>query len=201
MTEQTNHDNDNIGLPCLPDAEAMACDGKFRGITPAMDKAIDKLHEDGWSLVQLYEQPNAVLPVPAGRFPAGRVYLFSDSTAVVVKLASGTVLASIPMAAALQTLHSVTPDVLAGNTWAAARWEAVQQESGLAQAWIEERWLDRDGNAWIVRKVDDGHLVTRNGVPVHTVADDLEAEGLELHPVLVEMVADITGPTAVLAAA
>lgn len=180
-----------IALPALPDAEAMAADRKYRGITDAMDKALDKLHEHGWSLVRLFEEPRAVLPVPADRFPAGRIYVFSDDVALVVKQANGSVMASMPVAAALKTLHAMTPEVLAANAWAAARWEAIQQSPDFVPAWHEQRWLDRFGSAWTVRLIDEGALVSRNGVPMHVVADDVAAEALDLHPVLVEIVADL----------
>lgn len=199
-TNDSNNDN-VIPLPALPNAEVLAVDAKFRGITEAMDKAIDKLHKHGKSMAEAFEQPCAVLPVPTGRFPAGRVYLFTNDIALVVAQSNSAVVASMPTAVALRTLHGSTPDVLARNPWAAAKWLAVQQAADYVPQWHEQCWHDRFGNTWTVRLVAGGALVVRNGVHLQVVADDEQAEALDLHPVLVEIVADLTDPAAGLAAA
>jgi hypothetical protein len=194
------------GLPPLPAVGVdFSVDEPFLGITGSQDRVIEALHRDGWTLVRLFTEPRAMLPLPAGKFPPGRVYLFADGVAVVVVKDSGSVVTSLPAVAALKTLLQYTPDVLAGDRWASARWaeyaealggpgvEAMQIDS--SPRWLRQQWYDRSGSAWTVRHVHDGAKVLKDNELVHLVADADAAEELGLHPVLVELVAYVTGET------
>lgn len=194
------------GLPPLPAVGVdFSVDEPFLGITGSQDRVIEALHRDGWTLVRLFTEPRAMLPLPAGKFPPGRVYLFADGVAVVVVKDSGSVVTSLPAVAALKTLLQYTPDVLAGDPWASARWaeyaealggpgvEAMQIDS--SPRWLRQQWYDRSGSAWTVRHVHDGAKVLKDNELVHLVADADAAEELGLHPVLVELVAYVTGET------
>jgi hypothetical protein len=149
-------------------------------------------------LVRLFTEPNAVLPLPAGKFPPGRVYLFTENVAVVVVRDSGSVIASLPATAALKTLNQYTPDVLDSDPWAVQRWAefldgAGDGEAELAPRWHRQSWFDRDGRVWLVKRIIDGARIYRDGVLVHQVSDDVEAEELGFHPVTVELVAYVIG--------
>ena len=178
----------------MPPTAGFAEDQKFRGITAAMDKVLDSLHRDGWSLQRLYEQPLATLPLPAGKFPPGRVYMMTENVAVVVNRTTGSVVTSLPVTAALKTLNQFTPEVLDEDPWAAARWseflgEASPDDIDISPRWTKQSFFDRNGSIWTVRRVHDGAKIAVNGETAHLVRDDVEAEDLGLHPVLVELVA------------
>lgn len=90
-----------VPLPPLPSENpGFPEDEPFRGITKHMDLALEHLHAEGWSLRRLYASPNAVIPLPTPRFPAGRVYLFSDHAAIVVDRSTGRIATTLPVAAA-----------------------------------------------------------------------------------------------------
>lgn len=178
----------------LPSTDGFAEDAKFRGITAAMDRVLDSLHRDGWSLQKLYEQPLAVLPLPPGKFPPGRVYMCTENVAVVVNRQTGSVVTSLPTTAALKTLNQFTPDVLEDDKWAVGRWEeflteADEDDIDLSPRWYKQSWFDKKGSVWTVRRVHDGVKIYCDGDVVHIVQDDVEAEELNLHPITVEMVA------------
>ena len=178
----------------MPATMGFAEDQKFRGITAAMDRVLDSLHRDGWSLQKLYEQPLAVLPLPEGKFPPGRVYMMTDSVAVVVNKQTGLVITSLPVTAALKTLNQFTPKVLEGDEWAMSKWEefltaADEDDIDLSPRWYKQSWFDKTGAIWTVRRVHDGVKIYKDGDQVHLVQDDVEAEDLGLHPITVEMVA------------
>lgn len=181
-------------MPAIP--EGLAEDERYRGITPAMDKAIDALHQDGWSIARLFTRPNAALPLPP-KFPPGRSYLFADTVAVVVHNSNGGVVSSLPAVAALQTLHQYTPDLLADDDWAAARWEQLGSSGPIIDPhprWWKQSWFDKDGSIVQVRRTDSGGAVIyRDRRLVREVKDDNEAEDLGFHPITVEMVAHVTG--------
>lgn len=191
MTAQTGRP-----IPPIPViTDDFSDDEKFRGVTVVMDKAIEALHRDGWSMERLYRSPNAVLPLPPGKFPAGRVYMFSDGVAVVVNANSGSVITSLPATAALKTLEQNTPKVLAGDEWALRRWTEFLQGSSMEDAdltprWWKQSWFDRAGSIITVRRNPEGGAkVFRDGVLTASVADDDEADELGLDPITVEMVA------------
>jgi hypothetical protein len=170
-------------------------DEKFRGVTVVMDKAIEALHRDGWSMDRLYRTPNAVLPLPPGKFPPGRTYMFSDGVAVVVNAGNGSVITSLPATAALKTLEQNTPEVLAADEWASRRWAeflvgSSMEDADLTPRWWKQSWFDRAGSIITVRRNPDGGAkVFKDGVLTASVADDDEADELGLDPITVEMVA------------
>lgn len=181
-----------VPMPTAPE-EGFEDDLKYRGMTLTMDKVLDALHRDGWSMARLYRAPLAVLPLPEGKFPPGRVYLFSENVAVVVNEKTGSVITSLPAHAALKTLNLHSPDVLAGDRWASRRWAeflstASADDVELTPRHHKQSWFDRSGATWTVKRVRDGARVYRDGVLLHTVADGDAAEDLDLHPVLVELV-------------
>jgi hypothetical protein len=188
-------------LPPVPTVPVgLADDEKYRGITPAMDKAIEALHQDGWSVKRLFTEPNAVIPLPP-KFPSGRVYLFADNVAVVANESNGGVIAVLPINAALHTLFKFDPESLLLDEWAAARWEKARDASpdrpidvDPNPRWWRQSWFDRDGSMITVTRTEDGAAdIHRDRRFVQRVADDDEAENLGLHPVTVELVALVTG--------
>lgn len=186
------------GLPPLPVAGRFEEDRKYRGTTAAMDKVLDAVHRDGWSLEQLFREPLAVLPLPEGKFPPGRVYLFTENVAVVVESATGVVVASLPVRVALDTLHRYSPQVLAGDGWASQRWAETAAagggNGGAVPRWWKQTWIDGDGSVWVLRRSGGpGVRVFRDGTLVGSPADGDAAEGAGFHPVVVELVDFLAG--------
>lgn len=189
-----------FSLPPLPAATVdFSTDDAYRGVTPTQDKVLDALHRDGWTLQRLYTSPSAALPLPTGKFPPGRAYLFSDTVAVVVNRANGSIITSLPAIAALKTLNQYTPDVLVNDEWASERWagfleSADEDDTELVPRWWKQSWFDRKGSIWTVRRSREGGArIYRDGEFQHEVADDDEAEDLDLHPITVELVAYVIG--------
>lgn len=175
-----------------------AVDDRFKGVTAQQDKVVDALHKDGHTLYQAFTAPDAVLPLPSGRYPKGRVYLFVGDIAVVVKQDNGSVIASLPVKAALETLAEYTPDVIEANSWASARWEELQNDGGddgpgAFRKHHQQSFYDASGARWTVKRTVDGAAgVSRDGAPLHVLRSGDEAEDLGLDPVIAELVEFVT---------
>jgi len=179
-------------LPPLPGTGVdFTIDDKYRGSNSVQDRIIDSLHQDGWTLHRLFTNPNAVLPLPPVKFPAGRVYMFSDGMAVVVERATGRIVASLPIRAALRTLDELTPDVLEADTWASACWTRIADGGVDTQRrHHKQAFHDANGSLYIVRRMPNGTAdVIKDGTILHEgVRNADEADELDLEPVIAEMV-------------
>lgn len=86
---------------------------------PATKQAMAALHQSGWSLLRLFEDPLAMFPVAPRRSGPGRVFLFSDRVALVVVQRSGKVEVVLRTEDALACLRADSPELLEAHPWAA----------------------------------------------------------------------------------
>lgn len=148
----------NTSIP-IPVAADTSEDDPFVGMSPAVDKALKLLWNQGVTLTSVYKNPDAVADLPHPPMPPGRAYLIRGTFAIVVQKDTGALITTLPINAVLNTLLEYTPYVVEQDPYLSKLAEQYADGDGKIKdepVWWKQRLTTRDNQNWTVKRTESG---------------------------------------------
>jgi hypothetical protein len=169
----------NIPIPVAADVSE---DDGFVGMSPAVDKALALLHNQGVTLKSVYTDPDAVAELPHPPMPPGRAYMVKGTFAIVVQKDTGALVTTLPIVAVLNTLQEYTPHVVEQDPYLAKLAAEYADKDGKVKdepAWWKQRISTREGRNITVKRTESGNVrIYTNGELTYRDLEISDAEDL-----------------------